>query len=241
MGIEIKERGSLGAVYVEFLIVFFPMMLLWLGVTQIGLMYGGSILVHTAAVRAARAAIVVISDDREGHEERYDNVPPYQIGGGGEGLSTYENAPAGGRLHAIRRAARMTLAPISPSLGASGLGGIAEVFVGYIWTDYAVAVTFPSGDGDYLTQFDDQTGPLVAKVTYLYKCPVPVANRILCSNYFNLQPEAQEELETVGGDLIGLAGMGTEAADWLFDADVTGWRFIALTAQKTLPLQGKYQ
>ncbi len=255
-----------GGVYVEFLIVFFPMMTLWLGLAQIGLMYGAHVLVHSAAARAARAAIVIIADDREGHEQRYGNVPPYQIGTGGAGLEAYKNAPSGGRLHTIRRAARITLATISPSLGSSPPGNMVSFMVGYLWTELAVAVTFPDGDGGYLASFDNNVGRITTKVTFLYRCSVPIASRLMCSPYFGsdsvipeetletlenagidtpfesgIDGQAQEELETVGGDTLGLFSMGLDIADSLFDTDAGGWRFIPLSAEKTLPLQGRYQ
>ncbi|MDJ0763232.1 MAG: TadE/TadG family type IV pilus assembly protein [Myxococcota bacterium] len=258
-----------GAVYVEFLVVFWPIMMLWLGMAQIGLMYAAHMMVHHAAVRAARAAIVILPDDKEGWEDLYAGVEAYRIGTGGSGLEAYETAPAGGRLDGIRRAARIPLATVSPSLGVDAAGAIGKLLVGYLWTEFGVAVTFPDGDGGYLTSFDDPTGQVTVRVTYLYKCPVPLVNRIICRSYWGadsffsadtiqkledlgafidistsfgsgLDPDRQQELATVGGELLGAAGFGLALADMGFDIGGGGWRFLAMTAEKTLPLQGKH-
>ncbi len=257
------HRKTRGAAYVEFLIVAPPMMLLWLGLAQIGLLYGAHIIVKSATARAGRAAVVIIPDDREGHEDRYDNVPPFRVGSG-SGLGAYENATPGGRLAAIRRAARIPLAPVSPSLG-TGLGA-GSLLVGFIWTEYAVAVTFPDGDGGYITEWGSPTAGVTTRVTYLYKCPIPVANRLLCNPYFGadmvipadtlemleeagidtglevgIDGDAASELNTVGADNLGLIGLGIEAAGFLSDDTGNAWRFYPLRAEVTLPLQGRLQ
>ena len=94
-----------GAVYVEFLMVFLPMMICWLGLAQIGLMYGAHLMVGHAAARAARAAIVIIPDEKTPEDER---------------------------IEAIRRAARLTLAPVSPGFDAHAGGAISNFLAGYV-------------------------------------------------------------------------------------------------------------
>ncbi len=261
-----NRRGRAGTVYVEFLIVFWPMMVLWLGLGQIGLMYGANIVVNHAAARAVRAAIVILPDDKEGWEDRYAGVAPLKIGSGGSGLGAYKSAPSGGRLEAIRRAARITLAPISPGLGTDAGGGVVDFLVGYLWTDFAVAVTFPDDGDGYRSSFG-ATGPVTARVTYLYRCPVPLANALICHNYWGsdsfiseetrqkleeagelagvegtidpgISPAAQKELDTVGGDVLGALGIGVDIAANGFEGG-SGWQFLALRAERTLPMQGR--
>lgn len=63
-------RDEGGAVYVEFLIAFFPIFILVLGLVQMALMYTAHLVVQHAASTAARAAIVVLPDD----PARYDGA-----------------------------------------------------------------------------------------------------------------------------------------------------------------------
>ena len=58
--LELDDRG---AVYVEFLIVFFPVFLLFLGICQAALIGAARFVVQHAANRAARSAVVVLESD----------------------------------------------------------------------------------------------------------------------------------------------------------------------------------
>lgn len=251
-----KEPSRHGAVYVEFLIVFWPLMILWLGLTQIGILYGVHILVNHAAAKAARAAIVILPDE----EDRYEGDQPFTIlqdtdNGEDDGLDAYRKAIRGGRLDTIRNAARIPLASVSPSLDIPVNSALIDLLAGWIWTEYAVAVTFPGPDGNFLTRFD-QTGALTTRVTYLYKCPVPIINKIICHQYwsggygiargnqgqFNWfqgsnKSEAVKILDTV--DASVLSGLG-KAVKLGIDSN-KNWRFMAVEAIRTLPMQGQHQ
>ena len=85
-----------GAVMVEFLIVFMPVFLLFLGVIQSGLLFVARVVVQHAATNTARAAAVVIGDD----PGRYDGEPPHEV------------SPDGERYRAVRNAALITLSPL---------------------------------------------------------------------------------------------------------------------------------
>jgi Flp pilus assembly protein TadG len=230
----VRNRGIRGAAYVEFLAVVFPLLTLFLGLTQLALIYGADLLVQQAAARAARAAIVILPDDHE--EADYGGVPLNQIGGGGDdGLAAYTDAPSGGRLAAIRDAARITLAPISPAIesfagssvaAALGESSAATVLAGLVgWTEWAVAVSFPDGEGGFRTAFDPR-GPVTARVTFLYRCAIPLARRLMCAGVEDLPTARREALLTNGGALAGAAALG-------------GWRLVALEAERTLPNQGR--
>lgn len=227
-----RPGGAGGAAYVEFLIVLPPLLLLFFGLAQLGLVYGAGLLVRHAAARAARAAIVVLPDDAEGAD--YAGDPLNAVGGGGEGLAAYAAAAPGGRLDAIRSAARLTLSPLSPDPGAgdggsiegalaAGAGAAAAGLLGF--TRWTVAVTFPDGQGGYRTEFEPR-GDVTARVTFLFRCAVPIARAVVCGGWGALDEGARERLSTNGGGLAAAAAL-------------SGWRFAALEAERTMPNQGR--
>jgi hypothetical protein len=132
----------------------------------------------------------------------------------------------------VRRAAQMTWTPVSPGVSIDESSVVQAVFLGNRWTDQGVAVTFPDGAGGYRTEFDS-TGPVTVRVTYLYRCPIPVVDRILCQPYEN---------EDTGNDEMGQtakAELNAFGAEQLVADQNPGRRFLALTAERTLPLQGQ--
>ncbi len=64
-------RDERGVVYLEFLLAFMPVFVLFLAVCQLSLLYTGALVVRHAAYAAARSAIVVLEDD----PARYEQVP----------------------------------------------------------------------------------------------------------------------------------------------------------------------
>jgi len=229
----LRRLGSRGAAYVEFLVVVVPLLTLFLGITQLALIYGADLLVQHAAAKAVRAAVVILPDDHE--EADYAGVPLNQVGTGGAAFSAYAGAPDGGRLAAIRDAARITLAPISPAIesfsgssvaAALGESSAATVLAGLFgWTEWAVAVSFPDGEGGYRATFDPR-GPVTARVTFLFRCAVPLARRLMCTSFVDLPPERRGALLT-NGSALGAAAV------------VDGWQLLALEAERTLPNQGR--
>lgn len=85
-----------GAVYVEFLIAFMPLFVLFSGLFQLGMVEIADLVTRHAAVTAARAAIVVLPDN-----------PMY--------YDTKVNLIGGQRYDDIRSAAEMTIEAIDPS------------------------------------------------------------------------------------------------------------------------------
>ncbi len=222
-----------GAVYVEFLIVVIPFLLMFFGLSHLGLLYAADLLVSHAAAKAVRAAIVILPDEYGD----YDGVEPNHIGTGGEGLDAYRDAPDGGRLEAIRKAARYAVAPIAPRLEIGNPRSLAEAIGDsptfdtvanlLVTSDLAVAVTFPDGGGGYLTELPSR-GLITARVTVLYRCGVPIMRSLVCHSYDELPDRAKQELATVG--VSPLMGMGTQ---------LLSWRFVAITAERTHSNQGK--
>ncbi len=216
----------------EFLLVIIPFLILFFGLTQLGLIYGADLMVRHAANKAVRAAIVILPDDHE--EADYGDVPLNQIGDGGDSLDTYANAPDDGRLAAIRQAPKLILSAISPSIdsytGSSLADAIGEsqlgtYLAGLLWTEAAMVVTFPDGKDGYRGSFGS-TEMFTARVTFLYKCSVPMVNRLMCSSWFNLDKKHKNVLKTAG-KLLPIV------------STISGWQVIALEAERTLPNQGK--
>lgn len=65
------RRPRAGAVYVEFLIAFFPVFFFFLSLVQLIFLQTASLIVHHAASKAVRAAVVVLPDDAK----YYGDVP----------------------------------------------------------------------------------------------------------------------------------------------------------------------
>lgn len=73
-----RSLGDRGAVYVEFLIVFMPLFLLFLAVCQLALLAAARLVVQHAALSGARSAIVVLEDD----PNRYGRAPRGSLSNG---------------------------------------------------------------------------------------------------------------------------------------------------------------
>jgi hypothetical protein len=127
-----------GAVYVEFLIAFFPVFLIFLAVCQLALVTAARVVVTHAAVTGVRSAIVVLEDPGDEHDN-YDGVPlgilsnesgqkpASQVGGVSyfvapgalsEDTLAKSERQTGPRMAPIRRAAQAPLTVLAPSFGA---------------------------------------------------------------------------------------------------------------------------
>jgi hypothetical protein len=215
-------RDTRGAVYVEFLLAFIPLFFMFLGMLQMGLLYGASLVVQHSSNVAVRAAMVVMDDD----PQYYDGAERRMVESEASGASSFvESAGSaigsifgssgsaaaytgGPRLQAVEFAAGMPLLPLSPSLGslarlpenetvraALGVSGLdspeARVAWGLVYNRMALAVTFPTtpGGSEHATEFPAPTasgdgGAVTARVTYLYNCQIPLANRLMCDDLF---------------------------------------------------------
>lgn len=76
-GLRGQERG---VVYVEFLLAFPPLFLIFMAVCQLSLVASARLVVQHAAVRAARSAIVVLEEE----PRRYGGAPRGRLSQGGE-------------------------------------------------------------------------------------------------------------------------------------------------------------
>lgn len=138
MGAFTACNGEQGAVYVEFLIAFFPVFLIFLAICQLALVTAARVVVSHAAVAGVRAAIVVLEDPGDQHDN-YDGTPLGILSGGGasekspaqvHGIFSYFVAPStesthadfkqqnGPRMVPIRQAGQAPLTVLAPSSDA---------------------------------------------------------------------------------------------------------------------------
>jgi hypothetical protein len=216
-------RDTRGAAYVEFLISFIPVFLMFLGMVQMGLMFVAGLAVQRAASTAARAAIVVLDDD----PQHYGNEARMQIGGGSGGGGSAESGVVGflglggdsggtssfgssssssARLSAIRSAASIPLFAVAPPPSAllqpsSVMAAIgnhrtatgmppSRAAAAILWNMGGLEVRLVDGPASGTDQTSFTAAPLHednavptpvrVRVTYLFHCGVPLANRLMC-------------------------------------------------------------
>ncbi len=102
-----------GAVYVEFIICFMPVFLLFLGVVQLAFMASAKLVVQHAAVMGARSAMVVLEDD-----------DPERYGPEGFGVIDYGSSGSSGTSQSnpvMNRLAGWFGAPVGQLAGRAGL------------------------------------------------------------------------------------------------------------------------
>ena len=120
------RRDENGAIYVEFLLVFMPVFLIFLGLVQASLMFAANLIVAHAANVAARAAMVVLDDDpgQYGNEKRNDltgATDPNSNGGGGS--TSTGGDPMGSLLNFSGANTSGISQSSSPSSGGTDLSG----------------------------------------------------------------------------------------------------------------------
>jgi hypothetical protein len=158
-------------VFIEFIFVLGPMLLLVLGVTQVILLQAAQLTVMRASNAAARAAIVVLDDD-----------PAYY---GGEARNA---APTGSRRHAeIRRAAAQILVAVHPpNRDLTGDSTLADaIATPAVTTDLPGLLTPSASLLERVTVTLDAPAygprdPVTVEVAFRYRCAVPLVRRIVC-------------------------------------------------------------
>jgi Flp pilus assembly protein TadG len=209
-----------GVVFVEFLIAFVPMWTFFLCVVQLAFIAHANLMVKHSADSAARSAVVVLPDDPNeygGEPEMSIGRGPVtasDIGGAlGRVGSALQGEPSTGtvvaafsdetianlgrsRLNTIRLAAHVPLMPLAPvNVGrdtrasiAKAIGDGRKLVSALYYQPFALAVTFP-GQQDGVVAGSEVT----VRVTYAYQCTVPLARRILCRAFRDI--EGRDELE----------------------------------------------
>ena len=206
------RRNSKGAVYVEFLLVFPPILLLFLFILQSAIIRATDIGVRHAASSAVRSAIVVLPDDPVAYEGHAMNTIFMDSGCSdgfvgkfrklletlkfqGVALPESGNCPGGPRMSAIRFAAAMRMLPFSPNpteILPESLRGSANSFgqVGWLagaaaYSYGATAVTFPESpkSDKQRTNLSWSDGDNVTvRVSYLAHCGIPIARFFMCDS-----------------------------------------------------------
>ncbi len=237
------RRPVQGAIYVEFLVAFPIMLMFFLCLTQLGLIYTADVAVEHAATRAARAAVVVLPDDPadyEGDPVNRINPEVYEASGFPGALGTILEviealtADSSDRMTTIRRAAWIPLIAISPGevaltadfrVDRSIDSSMTAIGAGAVYASASTAVTFydEPGSTDMIWEFDPRQD-ITTRVTHLYYCSVPLARSIICKSLGEAEDDesTRAELSQTSGRILSL---------W-------GGRFIALTAESTMPNQG---
>jgi hypothetical protein len=220
-------RDRRGAVYVEFLLVFLPVFLLFLCILELGFLYTGRLVAQHAATRAARAAVVIIDDDPAfyGGEARGSVNPngttsdPSAVEAflDGSGYGSGASIPRGSaRFRDIRSAASIPLLAVAPSAAqlddddsvrnAIGLGPARAMTGAQRYNEAALAITFPTAPGanSYRTTFaEDEL--ITVRVTYLMHCSVPLVPVLMCDETSGLDLSGEEEAQMDLGFLAGIA------------------------------------
>lgn len=149
--------GTRGAVYVEFLIAFMPLLILFMCLWQMSRMYTTSLAVQHAAVLAARSGAVVFADD------------PASYGGEAVGQVTTK------RKQAVEGAA---LIPLSPFILD---GSLVSVDVTYPSQPGGSGERSSFNPSDPTTSDDSARVDFVrVRVATTFRCRIPLADRIAC-------------------------------------------------------------
>ncbi len=201
-------REERGVVYVEFLLVFFPLFVLFLVIMQWALLGATNLGVRHSASAAVRSAIVVLPDDPAFYEGQEKNQIPVtsscsegfvgklhkllgKLNVDSGAIPDDGKCPGGPRMAVIRFAAIMRILPFSPNPASiapeafsgfiSGLG-VAGWMAGAAAYSYgATRVTFPSSPGadTFKSSWQDKEDVTV-RVTYLAHCGIPIARFLMC-------------------------------------------------------------
>ncbi len=201
-------RHSRGAVMAEMLLAFPAVLLMFLAVAQSSLLSVGHLVVRHAAQRAARTAIVVLEDDpiRYGGQARGEISPlspPPASATQALPITSNNNTSVeqmvralvdrdASRLNAIRAAAYLPLSLIAPAVwlvgrvvslrGAVDHSLLGQLTSGLLYNFAGAAITFPSGPGakKARTVAYGPTDEVTVRVTYLFRCEVPIAAALMC-------------------------------------------------------------
>lgn len=218
-------RDDQGVVYLEFIMVLMPFLLLFFLTMQLVFMHAASIGVKFSASRAARAAAVVFPDKAS----EYEDAPQYQILGdtscakgsnhrvkamlnkfglGAQGGESSSSCRGGPRVSAVRSVAIVGLIPFGSTLDAmtpvdvthNNMATWMVSALGYGLG--ATAVTFPKARESKDLYAPGESLPsdkaALVRVTHLFHCRVPLARRILCKG--QLDRGVQAMFSTAGHD-----------------------------------------
>ncbi len=166
-----------GVVYVEFLIVFLPVLTVILGIIQLSFIYVGKAVTQRSANAGVRAAVVVLDDD------------PRYYGGAARDSAT------GARLTTIEEAAAIPLMSLSAARGTveraigNGESGASANLA------YALAhlhLSFPGGSSV------GRESDVTVRVHFDFNCGVPLGRLVLCGADHTIDLAAEATLPNQG-------------------------------------------
>ena len=202
-------QNDRGAAYLEFLIAFLPMFTMMLLLVQLALLGQAQLVVRHAANTALRSAIVAIDEDPRlyGGSERLvlrpDGARGSATAGGplaslGLGSLPLRGDPRTRDIHLAGYVPLLAIAPTSSQIFTTrqtrsvsrALGGdsLTRAGFGLLYVMGAAAVTLPDGPGStrHRTDFHGQRDVTV-RVTFAYPCLIPLASRMMCDSWLELQ------------------------------------------------------
>ncbi len=156
------HSNTRGAIFIEFLFLVLPFLILLFGLAQTALMYMAGMAVKRSAATGARAAMVVLDDD----PKRY----------GGQGRNTL----GGQREQAIKMAAAFPLFAVetvpktADTLGHALRASEGNPYKTEQGLPAGLKVEFPGGVSSA------RGSSITVKVTYDYPCEVPVIRTLMC-------------------------------------------------------------
>lgn len=196
----VSERGVVSS---EFLIAIFPMLTLVLGIMQIAQAVTAGVVTQHAAYMAARAAATVLPEG-----DKPDLVPDDRLGALGGYGDAHDGCYGGSRYEDVHQAAAFVTAAVSPRTLSVGGGdrqsitrALLDTATGYSENavtlfehtsdknEYALAATHVEllDEGGDRCDFEGGGQEVHTKVTYLFRCNIPLVNKIICKSYSEVQ------------------------------------------------------
>ena len=259
------RRDERGVVYVEFLMSFFPVFLIFLSVCQLSLLTSAKIVVGQAANQGARSAVVVLEEDpthfdgakrgnlSAGQPNPEETIEALLSALGQDEASESPEVPdgpqQGARMTPIRTAAYAPLLALSPHdrawiEGGSVRDGVTSGFVESLrfaltYTRAASSISIHDDPGsDRLARDPVEHGEdITVRVSYLFQCSIPLVRSILCKPLSHWVPVTDEEEDEQELDEDNHLLAQSELPGELSRVAPDSARFVPLVAEVTLPLQ----
>jgi hypothetical protein len=253
--------------------------MLFLGTCQLALTSAAQLVVQHAANSAARSAIVILEDHPKnfggaprsvvahGANTRSNLQETFMQRVNVNGLSVAfgpGKSGIGGRLDAIRLAAYVPLAILAPErtdpAGADTKDSVARALRTGTAAGLASAIRYnraaaivtlhAGGESDQVPQDEfERTASITVRVTYLYRCSIPIVRALACKALldlrgtkpekgngfvFRLPGDSRTNEQKRLGRILDLA----EDPKGLDPLEAEGARFVVIQAETTLPNQG---